>query len=158
MHRMVWLLVIGLGIALFMWLLRIAPGASRSEGTAPPGGRLPQHTEGGEAAGPDPDYAVEIGDELDLHGVPPRDVDELVGAFVDVSLERGRSRVKIIHGKGTGSLRARVRVLLERHPGVAGYEDAVAPGSGWGATVVTLRPPPRARAASAEVAPRTPGV
>lgn len=158
MHGMMWLLLIAFGIALFVWLLRIAPGASRTDRTSPSRRAPPLRSEGGDPSGPDPDYQVEIGDELDLHGVPPREVDELVDAFVEVSLQRGRTRVKIIHGKGTGQLRARVRVLLERHPGVAGFEDAAAPGSGWGATVVTLRRASETPPHTPEVAPRTPGV
>jgi dsDNA-specific endonuclease/ATPase MutS2 len=99
------------------------------------------------ATGPDPDYPVEIGTELDLHGVPEREVDDLVRAFLDLAREREWAEVKIIHGKGSGRRRARVRALLARHPAVARYGDAASPGSGWGATVVILAP------AASEVAP-----
>jgi DNA mismatch repair protein MutS2 len=120
------------------------------------GRRLPSRSprlgpEGDAPSGPDPEYAVEIGDELDLHGVSPSEVDELVDAFVDLAKERGRPSVKIVHGKGTGRLRQRVRSRLARHPAVVACEDAASPGSGWGATIVHLAPP-------TDVAPDAPGV
>jgi Smr domain-containing protein len=51
---------------------------------------------------PPADVAIdlEIGDELDLHGVPPRQVAELVDAFIEVGLERRRRTLRIVHGRG----------------------------------------------------------
>lgn len=92
-----------------------------------------------DAGGPDPDYEREIGTELDLHGVPPRQVAELVDEFVRVSRTRGHLVIRIVHGKGTGALRRTVRARLARHVGVIAFGDAA--GSGWGATVVQLAPP-----------------
>jgi dsDNA-specific endonuclease/ATPase MutS2 len=89
--------------------------------------------------GPDPDYDLHIGDELDLHGVPPADIPALVVAFLDAARARGARRVRIVHGKGIGVQRQRVRALLARRPDVQGWEDAA--GSGWGATLVHLLPP-----------------
>jgi len=106
-----------------------------------------------DASGPDPDYDLEIGDELDLHGVPPAEVDSLVDAFIEVSLERGRRQVRIVHGKGIGWMRERVRERLAATPGVAKFGDSAAPGSGWGATEVFLTARPAPDAASPPVAP-----
>lgn len=89
--------------------------------------------------GPDPDYEVEIGDELDLHGVPPRDVAELVDAFVDEAARRGLQHVRIVHGKGIGVLRQIVHARLARHAAVRAFGDAST--GGWGATRVDLAPP-----------------
>jgi dsDNA-specific endonuclease/ATPase MutS2 len=109
------------------------------------------HAEGCEPRGPELDVALEIGDELDLHGVPAGEIDTAVQAFVDLAVERRWTRIKIIHGKGTGRLRARVRRRLARHPAVLRYGDAASPGSGWGATVVELRTGPElARDAEAD--------
>ncbi len=82
-----------------------------------------------------------VGDALDLHGVPPRDVGDLVDAFVDDACARGLRRVRIIHGKGIGALRAQVRARLQRHPNVVRFGDAPPP-SAWGATVAELQPSP----------------
>jgi dsDNA-specific endonuclease/ATPase MutS2 len=134
---MLWLLLAILILWGTAWL-----GRRLLRGGSPPG------TEGDDVSGPDAAYEIEIGDELDLHGVPPAEIDAIVDAFIGHAVGRGWSTVKIVHGKGTGRLRERVRALLARHPEVERYADAVSPGSGWGATVVHLRP-------SSEVAPDT---
>lgn len=76
---------------------------------------------------------------LDLHAFDPRDVKDLVPEYVRLCRERGILRVRIIHGKGTGTLRRTVHALLERMPEVVSFrlaDDA----SGWGATIVLLSP------------------
>jgi dsDNA-specific endonuclease/ATPase MutS2 len=90
--------------------------------------------------GPDPDYDVHVGDELDLHGVPPAELPGLVEAFLEAARARGLLRVKIVHGKGIGVQRQRVRAILARHPHVLRFGDAEPGGSGWGATVAQLAP------------------
>jgi dsDNA-specific endonuclease/ATPase MutS2 len=78
-----------------------------------------------------------LGDELDLHGVPPKQVAELVDAFIDDAYSRDERLVRIIHGRGIGVLRRLVRSRLARHPRVVSFGDAPPP-SGWGATVAEL--------------------
>lgn len=89
-------------------------------------------------------------DELDLHGVVPREAAAVVDEFICDARRRGLVLVKIVHGKGTGVLRRRVRARLARHPDVERWHDATTPGSGWGATVVHLR------AADTPLAPAAP--
>lgn len=89
---------------------------------------------------PELEDALHIGDELDLHGVNPRDVGDLVDAFVEDAQARGRSEVRIIHGKGIGALRQTVRARLQRHAAVRDFRDAPPPSS-WGATIVVLNLP-----------------
>lgn len=137
---MVWLFAT-LGLAALLlhvlpWLLRRRPAATAASDLKP--------------SGPDPDYEIEIGRELDLHGVDEAEVEALVEAFIAHAVDRGWVEVKIIHGKGTGRRRARVRARLAQLPGVIRFGDATSPGSGWGATVVFLAPP------SSEVAPPAP--
>jgi len=79
------------------------------------------------------------GDTLDLHTFPPREVAPLLGDFLDLCEQAGITRARIIHGKGTGVLRQRVRALLARDPRVLSCRDAPADAGGWGATVVKLR-------------------
>jgi len=75
-------------------------------------------------------------DSLDLHTFQAREVADLVEEYVRAAQEAGMSVVRIIHGKGTGTLRRVVHGVLDRHPAVARY--ALADGD-WGATVVELK-------------------
>jgi len=81
-----------------------------------------------------------VGDVLDLHGFLPRDMKEIVAGYIDAVWEAGLREIRIVHGKGVGVQRDRVRTLLGRDPRVAGFTDAPGEGGGWGATVVTLKP------------------
>ncbi len=78
---------------------------------------------------------------LDLHAFSPREVGELVPAYLDACRERGILSVRIVHGKGTGRLRASVHAILDRLPGIRSYRLADETGGGWGATLVELEPP-----------------
>ena len=66
---------------------------------------------------PDP-IEFEITDELDLHTFRPSDVGDLVPDYFELALEKGYKRVRIIHGKGIGTLRTTVHKILERDPRV----------------------------------------
>ncbi|ACY15256.1 Smr/MutS family protein [Haliangium ochraceum] len=85
---------------------------------------------------------VELSDELDLHTFAPRDVADLVSHYVDECAERGFERVRIVHGKGKGTLRRTVHAVLERHPRVLRYALADGSAGSWGATFAWLSPPP----------------
>jgi DNA-nicking Smr family endonuclease len=74
---------------------------------------------------------------LDLHQFRPADVADVVGDYLDACKERGIWEVRVIHGKGIGTLREIVHAVLRRRSDVVNYELA-SDGSGWGATVVTL--------------------
>ena len=78
-------------------------------------------------------------DELDLHTFAPRECADLVAEYLRAAHEAGLGAVRIIHGKGTGTLRRIVHSVLDRHPMVASYRLAGDRGS-WGATIVELRP------------------
>ena len=82
---------------------------------------------------------LELRDELDLHTFAPREVAELVADYVEACAERGFERVRIVHGKGRGTLRRTVHAVLERHPQVVRYELAGAGAGSWGATFAWLR-------------------
>lgn len=81
-----------------------------------------------------------ITDELDLHTFRPGDVAELIPAYLEECRARGIRSVRIIHGKGTGALRATVHTLLGRLPCVAGVEACDERAGSWGATRVHLKP------------------
>ena len=80
-----------------------------------------------------------IEDCLDLHTFSPKDVGSLIEEYLFQSQEKGYSEVRLIHGKGTGSLRRQVRSLLARDPRVIRFKDAPAEAGGWGATLVYLK-------------------
>ena len=82
---------------------------------------------------------IPIGDSLDLHYFPPRDVGEIVDAYLEAAAERGLREVRIIHGRGRGVQRHRVHVHLARSPYVERFSEAPADRGGWGATLVWLR-------------------
>lgn len=76
---------------------------------------------------------------LDLHTFQPDEVKDLVRDYLDACRERGILQVRIIHGKGTGTLRKIVHATLEKLPFVASFHVADETGGGWGATIVILR-------------------
>jgi len=61
-----------------------------------------------------------------------------VGRYLEDALLGGLTRVRIIHGKGTGRLRRGISALLKEHPLVAGFQLASFDEGGAGATVVDL--------------------
>jgi DNA-nicking Smr family endonuclease len=77
---------------------------------------------------------------LDLHTFRPQDVKDLVSDYLAVCRERGILRVRIIHGKGVGTLRRTVHAILTRHPAVVSFTLDHPQFGGWGATLVQLRP------------------
>lgn len=105
---------------------------------------MPVVTEpGGEPGPPDaaPVALLPIDDCLDLHGFRPRDVPDVVDSYLEAAAERGLREVRIVHGRGRGVQRARVRQVLAGHPLVARFDDAPPMRGGWGAQVVWLRAP-----------------
>ena len=83
--------------------------------------------------------APPINGELDLHTFRPEDLGELIPAYLAECVAQGRYDVRIIHGKGDGTLRESTRALLERSPLVASFRAGDTLSGSWGATVVTLR-------------------
>ncbi len=81
---------------------------------------------------------VPITGVLDLHTFRPAEIGDLVPEYLIACRERGIPRVRIIHGKGTGTLRETVHAILRRSPLVANFGLADETGGGWGATVAEL--------------------
>ena len=83
-----------------------------------------------------------IEESIDLHGFRPKEILEVVDAYLDAALEAGFSEVRLIHGRGKGFQRHRVQQLLADDPRVERFTDAPPGRGGWGATLVWLRRSP----------------
>ena len=83
---------------------------------------------------------IPIDGVLDLHAFNPKDVKDLVPEYLRECRSQGIYHVRIIHGKGTGTLQKIVHSILEKHPHVLGFRTAHYGGGGWGATEVELCP------------------
>ena len=89
---------------------------------------------------PDEAAAPPLTDELDLHAFQPRDCADVVAEYVRAAQDAGLTGVRIVHGKGSGTLRRIVHAVLEGHTAVRSYRLAGDHSGGWGATVVELLP------------------
>lgn len=83
--------------------------------------------------------SVPIEDILDLHTFAPKEIPSLLKEYLNACKEAKLYSVRIIHGKGKGFQRNRVRSLLKAFPMVASFSDAPPQAGGWGATIVELR-------------------
>ncbi|WP_027360038.1 Smr/MutS family protein [Desulforegula conservatrix] len=83
---------------------------------------------------------VPITDEIDLHNFRPKDVKELLEDYFQACIEKGILSVRVIHGKGTGTLRKTVESFIAKSEMVKNFAYP-APGyaGGWGATLVELK-------------------
>ncbi|HEY3400301.1 MAG TPA: Smr/MutS family protein [Geothrix sp.] len=81
----------------------------------------------------------DIESEINLIGRASDDVDSEIYRFVEEALAAGRRFIRIVHGHGTGKLKAAVREALRGHPGISRVEDAPQNQGGAGATLITLR-------------------
>lgn len=82
---------------------------------------------------------VPITGELDLHTFRPNEIGSLLPEYFRECRMRGLLSVRVIHGKGSGTLREGVHRLLERLPEVESFRLGDQTSGGWGATLVRLR-------------------
>lgn len=80
-----------------------------------------------------------VEDFLDLHPFAPRDIPDVVESYLEAAQEAGFAEVRVIHGRGKGVQKERVRQVLSRSGCVEGFEEATPDRGGWGATVVRLK-------------------
>ena len=79
---------------------------------------------------------------LDLHTFRPEEAKDLVTEYLMECRRIGILQVRIIHGKGTGTLRRTVQSILEKLAYVESFRTADESGGGWGATIVLLKKDP----------------
>ena len=76
--------------------------------------------------------------EIDVRGMRGDEALQAVTYFVDDAIQVGASRIRILHGTGTGILRQLIRDYLHSVPGVKSYHDEHVQLGGAGITVVEL--------------------
>jgi len=76
--------------------------------------------------------------ELDLRGLSVDEALILIDQRLDEAVRSGVKELRIIHGKGTGTLRRAVREMLAKHTLVESYAEAERRDGGDGVTVVEL--------------------
>jgi DNA mismatch repair protein MutS2 len=77
--------------------------------------------------------------ELNVIGQTTDEAVDAVDKFLDEASLASLSKVRIVHGHGTGALRRAIAGLLDGHPHVARFLPAPPDQGGTGATVVELR-------------------
>lgn len=83
---------------------------------------------------------IPIEDALDLHSFAPADIVSVAEEYL-LQARKKFSSVRLVHGKGTGVQRERIRSLLARLDFVERFSDAPEEAGSWGATMVWFRPP-----------------
>lgn len=76
--------------------------------------------------------------DIDVRGMRGDEALQAVTYFIDDAILVGMSRVRILHGTGTGILRSLIRQYLETVPGVGHFADEHVQFGGSGITVVDL--------------------
>jgi DNA mismatch repair protein MutS2 len=85
-----------------------------------------------------PHRAPDISSELNIIGWRVGDALPYLDKYLDGAVSAGLQRVRIIHGKGSGRLRAAVHELLTSHPQVKAFLPCSPHEGGWGATAVEI--------------------
>lgn len=76
--------------------------------------------------------------ELDLHGFTVAEALLELDRYLHEAYAAGLPFVRVVHGKGTGTLRQAIREQLPRHPRVKSFRPATPDEGGAGATVIEL--------------------
>ncbi|MBO4550317.1 MAG: Smr/MutS family protein, partial [Bacteroidaceae bacterium] len=77
--------------------------------------------------------------EIDVRGMRVDEALQAVTYFIDDALLVNASRVRILHGTGTGALRQVIRQYLNTVPGLVSFHDEHVQFGGAGITVVELK-------------------
>ncbi len=85
------------------------------------------------------DPSATVGLELDIRGSTVDDAKILIDRYLANAKRQGLAEVSIIHGKGTGALRAGVQAYLKKHEHCKSFRNGNYGEGDYGVTVVTLR-------------------
>ena len=84
------------------------------------------------------DHKLNFKQDIDVRGMRGDEALNAVTYFIDDAILLGMSRVRILHGTGTGILRQLIRQYLATVPNVSHYADEHVQFGGSGITVVDL--------------------
>lgn len=82
---------------------------------------------------------IPINGELDLHTFRPSEVKDLLEDYFEACLQKGLTSVRVVHGKGTGTLRETVHAFLKQSALVDSFRLGDESSGSWGATLVRLK-------------------
>ena len=82
---------------------------------------------------------VPIDGTLDLHHFRPKEITDLVRDYLLECRRKEILLIRLIHGKGIGTLRETVHACLKKIPEVESFSLADESGGSWGATLVQLK-------------------
>jgi len=101
----------------------------------PKGGSVPMPAR---ASTPPPPPPPDVSMQLDLRGMRAHETADLLERYLNDAYLANLSEVRVVHGKGTGTLRKIVRDALAAHPLVKSFTAGVDGEGGEGVTVVKL--------------------
>ncbi|MBR4367227.1 MAG: Smr/MutS family protein, partial [Bacteroidaceae bacterium] len=84
------------------------------------------------------DRKLEFRQDIDVRGMRGDEAVQAITYYIDDALVAGVSRVRILHGTGSGILRSLIRQYLSNIEGVADFHDEDIRLGGAGITVVDL--------------------
>ncbi|NOZ78697.1 MAG: hypothetical protein GXP48_05865 [Acidobacteria bacterium] len=87
----------------------------------------------------DVDVDESIPGEIHLRGMDVESAREELERYLDRAFAAGKAEVRIVHGHGTGRLRAMVREVCSTHPAVRSFSHPPQARGGTGATEVRLK-------------------
>ena len=82
---------------------------------------------------------IPITDSLDLHSFSPKEIRDVVEAYLIEAHKKGFRIVRIIHGKGVGIQRETVRNVLAETDFVESFKNAPEFSGSWGATIAIFK-------------------
>lgn len=104
---------------------------------------MPKKKVGGKSSASGVSYGISktatISTEVDVRGMMVDEANPIVDKYLDDAYLSGLKQVTIIHGKGTGALRAGITQMLRRHPHVASHRPGTFGEGEMGVTVVTIK-------------------
>ncbi|MCU0304686.1 MAG: Smr/MutS family protein [Thermoanaerobaculales bacterium] len=129
------------GLAAFgavLAVLAVVVVAAFGRGAPTAGPRTGVDTDADPEPADEPPVEIPVEDAIDLHPFAPRDIPDVVADYLGAAHAAGFREVRLIHGRGLGVQRERVRKVLTRHPLVVSIHDATPDRGGWGATIAYL--------------------